>query len=100
MQREFSRRQEAACVAHGGALGHILQLTNIARPVVRLEQRDRLVGNAADRQTIALADHLQKVLEQEPDIVGARAQRRHHEMHDVQPVVQIFAELSLPHPLE
>ena len=45
------------------------------------------------RQPVSLAGALQVVAQQQQHVVAALAQRRHRDLDDVQPVVQILAEL-------
>ena len=76
---------------HDHRLDDVAELANVAGPAVRAERghrvgRDELV----DRAVVALL--AEEVLDQERDVLGALAERRHREHHDRDAVVEVEAE--------
>ena len=82
---------------HHRALDDVLQLADVARPVVFLQQIQRLGGQLEVGLLVFLAVLLEEVLDQQRDVVLALAQRRQLHGDDVQPVVQVLAELAFVH---
>ena len=80
---------------HGDLLGDVLQLTDVARPLVAHEQ---LLGLVAEGDTVhlVLLGYLHgKQAEQQYDVLAALAQRRNLYGHLVQTVVEVLAEAPL-----
>ena len=75
-------------------LGDITQLAHVARPVVGLERRDRVVGRGRQRHAVLHRELPQEVFEQWRDVVTPLAQRRNRDVDHVQAVVEIFAKVS------
>jgi hypothetical protein len=76
-------------------LDDVLQLAHVARPVVPLEQPERLGLHVAERRVVALGDLVQEVPAQLGHVLRPLAQRRQLDRHDVEPVEQVLAELAL-----
>ena len=74
-------------------MNHVLQFADIAGPAVRL-QFTLGAGVEFDR---AITEPLPVGVDEMPcerqDIAGAFAQRRHREVHDVQAVIEVLAEV-------
>ena len=64
------------------------------------EVRHRFVRHLAGREAMLPAHQAKEVLEQQSDVFATRPQRRNHQVHDVQTIVEIFAELLFTRPLE
>ena len=82
----------AAARERDGALHGVLELAHVARPLVAQQLIGGARGEAGD-----LALHAQRrVREQHPrerqDVVAALAQRRHVQLDDLEPVVEVLAE--------
>ena len=77
------------------ALDAVLQLADVARPGVR----EQLLGGVALDARLTLCgdrgEALQEVLREKQDVAPARAERRHVNAHDVDPVEEVFAEALL-----
>src|SRR5262249_39122051 len=86
-QRSFADRD--------GPLDDVLQLPNVARPVVTLQQGERVVVNLGDASAAALRIELEKVQRKLNDVFAARPQRWNWDVNDLQPVIQILSKLSL-----
>ena len=64
------------------------------------EMRHRFVRDLTGREAMLPAHQSKVVLEQQSDVFATRPQWRNHQVHDVQAVVEIFAELFFTRPLE
>ena len=86
-----------AAAEREAALDDVLQLADVARPVVarELRQRGRREGLRRDVERLAVAAHV--LGGEQRDVVAALAQRRQHDRDDVHPVVEIGAESTLAH---
>ena len=73
---------------------HVLQLADVPGPVGRRQQFDRF-----RRIDLALAglggDLGEEVRDQQRDVLAAAIERGHLDVHHVQPVIQVLAELAL-----
>ena len=74
------------------ALDDVAQLADVAGPGIRLQRGHVVPGDRLD----ALAERLRELLDEAPDqqrnVLGPLAQRRHADREDVEPVVQVLAE--------
>ena len=75
------------------AFDDVAEFAHVARPAVRKQFLPRGGGEAADIFVHRGAEQFQKMFGQQQNILAAFAQRRQVELHDVQAVEQIFAEL-------
>jgi hypothetical protein len=70
--------------AHDQPLGHVLQLADVAGPLIPHQQLFGLGRELGLRQPMRLARALQVVAEQQEDVVAALAQGRNRDLNDVQ----------------
>ncbi len=82
---------------HHRALDDVLELADVARPVVGEQRVERARREAADLLAVRLGVLVDEVRHQGGDVALARAQRRQGHRHDVQPVVEVLAELAALH---
>ena len=94
---KLGRRQFVAVGQHHGAEHRVLELADVARPVVGGEQRQRLGGNAADALALLGAEAGEKAPGEIGHVAGAGAQRRNRDREDVEPVEQVLAEAARLH---
>ena len=75
----------------------VVELANVAGPVARDEQLDGL--RRVDLALLAaLGGNLpQEMLDEQRDVLAPLAQRGQVDVHDVEPVVEVFAERALDH---
>jgi len=73
----------------------VLELANVARPVVGLQKRDRAVGYAAHVTARLFADAAEKRVGEQLDVFQAVPERRHLHLDDLEPEVQVFPEAAL-----
>ena len=92
LRREVLGGQLGAVAQDDGPLDVVLQLADVARPVVVAEQPHRLGVDPADLAAVLLGVALQEELDQERDVVAALAEGGQVDRHDVEPVVQVLAE--------
>ena len=88
-------RYQPFLAEHGYLLGDVLQLTDVAWPLVT---HDELYGLVVEHHTVhlVLLGHLHgKETEQQDDVLTALAQRGHLDGYLVQTIVEILAETSL-----
>src|SRR5262249_12134303 len=78
------------------AAQRVLELSNVARPRILPEQRQRL-GRELLRPSVPAVEPIQETRGQARDLLAPLPQRRNAEIHDVEPVVQILAELLPRH---
>src|SRR5437867_9569683 len=74
------------------ALDDVLQLADVARPVVRLKQRRRLLGDAADPLADAVGVAMDEVFDEQGDIGPTFAQGGHLHWEHVEPIEEVRAE--------
>ena len=85
--------REFVGVAHDHRpLNHVLQLAHIARPRIRPQVIERPLVDAPDRLARLPRVAIDEVLDQQRDVVGPLAKRRHRDGKHVQPVEEIAAE--------
>ena len=87
-----------AAVAHEhGSLDRVLELANVARPVIRREHVDRRRRDAPDALAVFARVLLDEVIGEQHDVRLPLAQRRREDGEDGQPVVQVGAEPPFLH---
>jgi len=69
-----------------------LSIFKVARPLVRLQQLQRVLADATDTLARPLGKPMSEVLHEEGDIQAALAQRRQLQREHVQSVEQVGAE--------
>ena len=75
---------------HDGALDRVLELPDVARPVVALEERER-VGTQLEARLVVLAAVLvEEAVREQGHVLPSLAQRRQLDHDHVQPVEEIF----------
>ena len=79
------------------AFDDVLQLADVAGPVVAAEQIERLGGKAGDGLLVHGAGAFEEVAGEHGDVVGALAQRRHVHDEGGQAIVEILAEVAGEH---
>src|SRR6266852_9086227 len=80
-----------------GPLDDVLQLANIARPTVGLEQIERRFLDALDLLPRTLYGARHQVFHQQGYVIGSFAQRRNGDGEHTQPVAEILAEAGARH---
>jgi hypothetical protein len=80
-----------------GTLDYVLQFAYVARPIVALQKLHYLIGDAIDRLALLLSEPLHEVFYQQRDIILAFPQWGKEDGEDIEPVIQIGAELPLLH---
>ena len=93
--RQVLRLDELAARQNRGALDDVAQLAHVARPVVELEHPHRLGRDRLDVASVARVELVEERLDDERQIVLAIAQRRQLDREDVEPVVEIVAQLAV-----
>ena len=90
----------AAAAQRQRALDRVLELPDVARPVVRHQPAHRLLRERHARpRRIELAPHaIEEVLGEQRNVLAPLAQRRHVDGNHVQPIEQILAERLRPSP--
>src|ERR1017187_1690002 len=78
-----------------GALDEVLQLADVAGPVVALERVHGGGGDGGDFAVHAAGILLHEVAHQQRDVFAALAQRRDRDGKDVEAVIKVGAELAL-----
>src|SRR5207244_4098788 len=78
-------------------LEDVLELPDVAGPVVALENRKRLRGDSADVLAEVLAELLQEVRDEEGNVLATLAQRRQVDRQHVQAVEEVLAHYPVPH---
>src|ERR1035438_6297335 len=80
-----------------GALDEVLQFADVAGPVVALERMHGGRRNGGDFAIHAAGVLLHEGAHQQRDIIAALAQRRDRERENVEPVIEVGAELPFLH---
>ena len=99
VEREIVEADHRADGQSHAALDHVLELTDIARPVVGGQRRQRAAGDAAHVLLELPRVLANEVLHQGGNILFPIAQRRDGESGHVEPVVEILAERPRAHQL-
>ena len=77
----------------------VLQLSDIPRPVILLEDGERRDGHPQYLPLISLVVLVEKVLEEQGNILAALPQRRYSDGHDMQAIEEILTKEARIHPL-
>src|SRR2546426_5327804 len=91
LQPRVVDRECLAFAQHDGTLDHVLQLTDIARPVVRLQECHRALLDARDLLAGALREPFHEVLNEDWYVVHALPQGRDRDRKHIQSIEQIGA---------
>src|SRR5690625_7427674 len=75
---------------------HIPQLSHISWPGVRLEAASCTVPDPFDIHLVFFTELPDEMLGQERDIIGPLPERRDLELEDIESVVEILTEVSIP----
>ena len=87
-------------VRHGNRLlDHVLQLAGIARIIILFQFVDGLIGDGPQLLAKPFVVFPKKSLCQHRNIVRPLAERRDPEIHDIQTIIEILAQLALCHQL-
>src|SRR4051812_5217582 len=78
-------------------LEDVLQLANVARPVVRLQRLDRCAGKLQHRAAHLLAEVDDERMRERRDVLAALPQRRHGDGEDVEAIPEVFSEAARGH---
>ena len=81
-----------------GALDQVLQLADVARPVVARQRLHRLGRDRLDRLLHPPRELLREVAHQHRDVLAPLAQRRHVDREDVEPVEEVLRGTSARRP--
>ncbi len=92
MVRQVGYVNQVVAAEHKSSFNFILQLTDIAGPIVRHQQRERLRGNAGDASALQPVEAGDELLHQQRDVLLAAAQRRQFHAHDVDAIVKILTK--------
>ena len=76
-------------------LDHVLQLADVARPLIGLKEVLKLVGQLALRPVVAPRIAVDEELCELRNLGAPLAQRRHRHLDHLQAIVKIFAELTV-----
>src|SRR6478672_2051443 len=76
-------------------LHDVLQFTDVARPRVAREQRNRIGIDGSGTEVVSRAELAQKVRDQVGDVLQTFAQGGHANRHDAQSIVQILSEAAV-----
>ena len=87
--------EDLSAAGDDGALDGVLQLADVAGPVVIHQQPERAFGDLADVLAELVGEALEEMSGEQRDVLAALAQRRDADLDDVQPVEEILAELAL-----
>ena len=80
-------------------LDHVLELADVAGPLVGLKELLELLRRDAPRPVVPARVAVDEELREVRDLVAPLAQRRHGDLDDLEPVVEILAELAPQHHL-
>ncbi len=92
LERQVVERDGRSVGQHDGPLEHVLELADVAGPVVGHQGLDRLRVDVGDQLAGPLRVEVQEVDRQLEDVLRALAQGRHVQADHVEPVVQVFAK--------
>ena len=82
---------------HDGALDHVLELAHVARPRVVEHALERGARDGEARLAVLLRVEPDEVIDEQRDVLAARAQRRRRDGDDVEPIVEVLAEAPRLH---
>ena len=86
------RLDRLALAGNGEPFDHIVQLSNVAGPVVALQDDQRGWVDAFDATAMIPAGDIQERCQNRFDIFGSLAERRDAQLIDVQPIIEVQAE--------
>ena len=92
LRRQVLDQQFRAVAEDDGPLDVILQLADVARPVVLAEEPHRLGVDPADLAAVLLGVSFEEELDQDRDVLATLAERGQVDRHDVEPVIEVLAE--------
>ncbi len=99
MVRDQLDADARAGAQHHGALDDVLELADVARPVVFREQIERVRRELETALLVLVAVLFQEMVDQQRDVILAVAQRRQLNRDDVQAIEEILAEFPFLHHL-
>src|SRR5690606_20440412 len=95
LAREIFAAELLSVAEEDGALHHVLELADVARPAVGREQIDGVLLDARDALLQPRVELPEEVLDEERDVPGALAERGQADGHDVEAVEEVLAERAL-----
>ena len=78
-------------------LRHILELPDVARPAIALQELYGIRGQHSPSHSVFLREIRGELSEQQMNIFLSLPKRRHVDGHRIEPVIEIFPELALRH---
>ena len=91
--------QHVARLEDHDPLDDVAEFADVPRPGVGAEGVERAAREPLHVLAEFLVEVLREVRREERDVLGAGAERRDEDRHDVDPVVEVLAERALPHRL-
>ena len=88
------RHRRIAARQNEDALNHVAQLAHIARPVSRLQRRQRIFADLTRRHTGHAGQTAHEIARKFGNIFPALSDARRAERHDVETVEEVFAEVA------
>ena len=73
--------------------GDVLELADVARPVVFRQVRHRFGADLRERTPVRVGERPEEVADEQRHVLAAIPERRHFDVHDVEPVIQVFPEI-------
>ncbi len=95
VEAEVLARDLVALAQRDGALENIDQLAHVAGKSVLFQCLHGIVIDLARGLTPLLADRFEKVLGKQGNIAAPVAQCRHRELDDIEPIIEVIAEIAL-----
>src|SRR5688572_13317464 len=95
-ERELARLDLRAGAEHDRALDRVLELADVAAPLVPHQEVERAVRQRLRPLARLLAVLLEEVCGQRRDVLAALVERRDPQRDHVQPVVEVLAKALLP----
>ena len=92
VQGEVVELDDRALGQNDAALDDVFQLTHVARPAVGFQGGERLGGQSLDALVEPPVVAPDKMVDEQGDVLDALPQRRHHDGHDVEPVIEVVTE--------
>src|SRR5580698_7810287 len=92
--RKLRRRQFVAIGQDDGAKHCVLELTDVSRPIIGGEQRERVIGDAADALALFDAEAGEKAYGEILYVAEPGAQRRNGDREYVQAIEKVLAEAA------
>src|SRR5581483_10993108 len=94
---QVHRPQERFLFQDHGALDRVLQLADVARPIVREQHAPRVVADAAHRLLELAVVAFDEEVDQRQDVFLALPQRRNKDGDDGETVIKVLAEVAFAH---